>query len=151
VAFADRILRARRRAAARRVYEEMLRGLPWARDPAGRPLEDAAWVLFQARFAVDRALHEAVDWAYDTLRDAGPPAPRTIRETMLLVELAGRHPQLFPDGPAAARRGGEGLAEAEVWAWIGAAVPDGLRAIGGEARLDARRVSRDLAAAIVGA
>ena len=149
MALADLIPRRRRRAA-RRVYEEMLRGLAWARDPAGRPLEDAAWVGFQGRFAVARALHEAVDWAYDTLRDAGPPAPRTLREMKLLVELAGRHPQLFPDGPDAAGRGGDRPADAEVWAWIGAAVPDGLRAIGGEAGLDARRVSRDLATAIVG-
>ena len=85
------------------------------------------------------------------LRDAGPPAPRTFREMRLLVELAGRHPQLFPDGPGSARRGGDGPADAEVWAWIGAAVPDGLRAIASEAGLDARRVSRDLATAIVGA
>ena len=69
----------------------------------------------------------------------------------LLVELAGRHPQLFPDGPGSARQSGGGLADAEVWAWIGAAVPDGLRAVAAEAGLDARRVSRDLATAIVGA
>jgi hypothetical protein len=147
----DLILRRRRRVAARRVYEEMLRGLAWARDPAGRPLEDGAWAAFQARFAVGGALHEAVDWAYDTLRDAGPPAPRTFRETMLLLELAGRHPQLFPDGPGSARRGGDGPADAEVWAWIGAAVPDGLRAVGAEAGIDALQLSRDLATAIVGA
>jgi hypothetical protein len=147
----DLIRRRRRRAGARRVYEEMLRGLAWARDPAGRPFEDAAWAAFQARFPVDRALHEAVDWAYDTLRDAGPPAPWTIRELRLLVRLAGRHPRLFPAGPAAADPSGGGrLPDGEVWAWIGAALPAGLRAIGGEAGFAERRVNRDLAAAIVG-
>jgi hypothetical protein len=148
-AFADRILRARRRAAARRVYEEMLRGLAWARDPAGTPLEDAAWTAFRARFAVGRALHEAVDWAYDTLRDAGPARPPTAREAAVLAGLARRHPQLFravgppPEAPAPRDR--------DVWGWIGAAVPEGLWAIGAEAGIDAGRVNRDLATAIVGA
>jgi hypothetical protein len=148
-ALADRILRARRRAAARRVYEEMLRGLAWARDPAGRPLEDAAWTAFRARFAVGRALHEAVDWAYDTLRDARPARPPTEREAAVLAGIARRHPQLFrAGGPPAASAAPP---DRDTWRWIGAALPGGLQAIGAEAGIDVGRVNRDLATAIVGA
>ncbi len=133
------------------MYHELLQGLAWARDPRGRPLDDAAWTAYQADHAVGRDLHDAVDWAYHTLRDAGPPPPWTRRETQVLNELAGRHPRLFPDGPAAPRWGGGGPADPDIWRWIGAAVPDALRAIGAEAGIDRDRIAGDLAAAIVGA
>jgi hypothetical protein len=130
------------------VYDEMLRGLAWARDAGGRPLEERAWAAHRGRFGVGRELEEAVGWAYDTLRDAGPPPPRSAREAAVLAGLARRHPRLFPDGPGAGGDGG-GRPEPDVWRWIGRAVPDGLRVIGAEAGLGADRVNRDLAGAIV--
>jgi hypothetical protein len=132
------------------VYDEMLRGLAWARDPRGRPLEERAWTGHRGRFDVGRELEEAVGWAYDTLRDAGPPPPRTAREAAVLGGLARRHPRLFPDGPLV-DDDGCGRPEPDVWRWIGRAVPDGLQAIGAEAGLGRGRVNRDLAEAIVGA
>ena len=137
-----------RRSSARSVYDELLRGLEWARGPAGVPLGDRAWTDHVRRFRVDRELFEAVDWAYDTLRDAGPPAPETARCAAIRGRLALRHPELFPEEPS--RPGAAAIADDDLWYWIGAAVPDGLLAIGAVAGVDAARVHRDLAGAIVG-
>ncbi len=137
--------RFRRRASARRVYAEMLRGLAWARDPGGRPMEDRAWADHRRRYAVGATLYEAVDWAYDTLRDAGPRA-RTEREAAAIAGIAGRHPELdglFREGPG----DGGGTPDPDLWVWIDQAVPRGLRAAAVEAGLDPHRALRDMTAA----
>ena len=61
--------------------------------------------------------------------------------------LMKRHPELFPEEASATVAGA--IADDDVWYWIGAAVPDALLAIGAAAGLDAGRVNRDLAGAIV--
>ena len=135
------------RASARRVYQELLGGLAWARDPAGSPLDDRAWTEHVRLFRIDADVFEAVDWAYDTLRDAGPPVPETPRCAAVRGLLMLCHPELFPDEPASGVAGA--VADDDLWYWIGAAVPDGLLAIASVAGVDAGRVNRDLADAIV--
>lgn len=127
----------------------MLRALAWACDPRGRPMEDRAWAEHRRRFAVGGTLFDAVDWAYDTLRDAGPARPRTAREAIVLAGLARRHPELFPDGPAGAPSAvaSDAGPDPDAWVWIDCAVPRGLRAVAAEAGLDPRRALRDMAEA----
>ena len=98
-------------------------------------------------FRIDADVFEAVDWAYDTLRDAGPPVPETPRCAAVRGLLMLCHPELFPDEPASGVAGA--VADDDLWYWIGAAVPDGLLAIASVAGVDAGRVNRDLADAIV--
>jgi hypothetical protein len=100
-------------------------------------------------FRIDADVFEAVDWAYDTLRDAGPPVPETPRLAAVRGLLMKRHPELFPEEASSTVAGA--IADDDVWYWIGAAVPDALLAIGAAAGLDAGRVNRDLAGAIVAA
>ena len=111
-------------------------------------MEDRAWADHRRRFAVGGSLFEAVDWAYDTLRDAGP-RPRTEREAAALAGLAERHPGLFPHGPDGGRPAhvSAGTPDPDVWVWIDRAVPRGLRAVAAEAGLDPRRALRDMAEA----
>lgn len=126
----------------------MLRALAWARDPRGRPMEDRAWAAHRRRFAVGGALFDAVNWAYDTLRDAGPHPP-TEREAAALAGLAERHPALFPERPDGGwpAQPGSGTPDPDVWVWIDQAVPRGLRAVAAEAGLEPGRALRDMAEA----
>jgi hypothetical protein len=111
-------------------------------------MEDRAWAAHRRRFAVGGTLFEAVDWAYDTLRDAGL-RPRTEREAAALTGLAERHPGLFPHGPDGGlpAHASAGTPDPDVWVWIDRAVPRGLRAVAAEAGLDPRRALRDMAEA----